>query len=120
MAHRDMLIELVEFRRPALELQRLVDAFPYDFDGAPVSLTRGHLRNSLARCIDGRISVRELEAWASLLEGRPGIDYEVGHEDQVSEVLFQLSTPDINGEVSPQKCWRLMKNLTEGDGQPSP
>jgi hypothetical protein len=70
--------------------------------------------------MEGRISVRELETWASLLEGRPGIDYEVGHEDQVSEVLFQLSTPNINEEVTSAKCWRLMKKLSEGIGQPTP
>ena len=120
MAHRDMLMELVEFRQPALELERLVHTFPYDFEGIPVALTRDHLRNSLARCIEGRISVRELETWASLLEGRPGIDYEVGHEDQVSEVLFQLSTSDINEEVTPAKCWLLMKKLSEGNGLAAP
>ena len=113
MEHREILIELVEFRRPAFELHRLVQIFPYDFDGTPVFLTRDHLRNGLLRCIDGRISVSELGAWADLLEGRPGIEYEVGHEDQISEILFQLSTPDINEEVTPQKCWRLLKSLAE-------
>jgi len=111
MAHRDILLELVELARPTSELEQLAHMYPYDYEGTPVSLTRDHLKNVLTQCIEGRIPPRDLERWAGLIEGRPGIDYEAGHEEQLSEVLFQLSTPEINEVLTPQKCWRLLNSL---------
>lgn len=65
----------------------------------------------MQRVVDGTISGQEIEAWAELLAGRPGIEYESGMESRLSAVLFQLSTPDINEPVTIEECWRLLEQL---------
>ncbi|HEX7076764.1 MAG TPA: hypothetical protein VF226_22215 [Hyphomicrobiaceae bacterium] len=111
LAHRGALLELLQFERPFPELRSSILAFPYDYDGDPVVLTRNHLAHVLQCVVDGTISEQELEAWSELIEGRPGIEYESGMESRLSEILFQLSTPEINEPVTVEKCWRLLKDL---------
>lgn len=74
-------------------------------------LTRNHIAHVLQGVIDGAISGEEIEAWAELVEGRPGIEYESGMESPLSELLFQLSTPGINEPVTIEKCRSLLKQL---------
>jgi hypothetical protein len=67
--------------------------------------------NELQCAVDGIISGQEIEAWAELIEGSPSIESESEMESRLSEVIFQLSTPDINEPVTIEKCWRLLKQL---------
>lgn len=110
-SHRDALIDLVQFKQPLAELRASILAQVHDYDGEPVVLTRKDLTSVLRRCIDREIPGVDITAWAELVEGRPGIDYESEKEEELSEVLFELSTPEINEAVTPEKCWRLLKAL---------
>lgn len=111
IGHRDALLELLQFDRSLPELRDLIRRFPYDYEGDAVVLTRRHVAHALQRLIDGAISPVDLEAWAELVEGRPGVQYEYGREESVGEALFQLSTPEINESITSDLCWRLLKAL---------
>jgi len=110
-SQRAALSELLELTRPVAELANLIHAFPYDYGGLPVVLTKAHLVHALHSCVNGRMTCLELENWADLIEGRPGIDFQFGAEEKLAGVLFKLSTPDINGPLTPQRCWELLKAL---------
>lgn len=105
------MLELLQFERPFAELRDSLLAFPYDYEGDAVVLMRKHIAHALQRLVDGAISAEALEAWAEFVEGRPGIEYENGMEERLSEALFQLSTPEINEPVTAERCWRLLKQL---------
>jgi hypothetical protein len=96
--HRQALEDLLRFESPILELERPWQELPYDYDGVPVVLTIAHIKHALQRRIDEEITAKDLEIWAILVEGRPGIEYE--DEEQISDLLFQLATPEINQPLS--------------------
>ncbi len=110
--HRRALQELLQFDRPLADLRNAVLAAPYDYDGEPVLLRKEHIAHALNCFVDGIITAGDLEVWAELIEGRPGIDFETSAEDELSEILFQISTPEINGPVSIEKCQRMLEQLS--------
>jgi len=107
--HRQALDSLVRFEAPILELEKPWQRLPYDYDGVAVMLTMAHIKHALQRRIDGEITAKDLELWADLVEGRPGIEYE--DEEQCSDLLFQLSTPEINQPLSADACHRILAAL---------
>lgn len=112
LKHRNVLQDLVELNRPVPNLRKVVLAQPYDYEGDPIVLQKKHIANVLQRFVDGELSASDLETWADLVEGRSGIEYEASVEDELSEALFQLSTPDITGPNSLEKCRRLLQELS--------
>ena len=66
---------------------------------APAILDRTALLQFVARFQSGRVGEQELESLAELLEGEP-IIYEEGHEGAIADVLFWLSSPEINGPIT--------------------
>jgi hypothetical protein len=94
--HRSALAELVFLEQPLAHVQQQLQEFPYDYTGNSVVLTNIHLTSALQRCIKGKITTQDLENWAELLVGRPGIALETGSESKLEAVLFQISTPEIN------------------------
>lgn len=38
--------------------------------------------------------------------------YETGYESVIADVLFELSTPEINGAITKQKCLSLIERLS--------
>jgi hypothetical protein len=109
--HRSALAELLCFEQSLTQVQQQLQEFPYDYAGKPVVLTKTHLTSALQRCIKGEITAEDLENWAELLVGRPGIALETGSESKLEAVLFQMSTPEINAPLSAITCWRLLKEL---------
>src|ERR1039457_1877068 len=100
--HRQALENLLRFEGSVSELERPWQRLPYDYDGLPVVLTMAHIKHALQRRIDEDITAKDLEIWADLVEGRPGIEYE--DEEQCSDLLFRLSTPEINQPLSVESC----------------
>jgi hypothetical protein len=107
--HRQALEELVRFERPISVLEKAWQQLPYDFSGNPVVLTISHIKHALQQRIDEEITAKDLELWADLVEGRPGIEYE--DEEQCSDLLFRLSTPEINQPLSADTCRQIFASL---------
>ena len=53
------------------------------------------------------ISAGQLREWAELMEMNDVLDYSSGSEGLVADVLFLLSTPEINGPVSADRVRRM-------------
>ena len=83
----------------------------YDYEGEPVILTCVHLARGVRRYLNNEISASDLQAWADLIEGRPGIEYESSRHDILERVLFQLSMPYLNEPINPKLCWCILKRL---------
>jgi hypothetical protein len=109
--HGDSLRALVRFEGSFAALQDSLRDLPYDYRGSPVVLTSAHVAHALRRCLNDEVTATELEAWAELIQGRPGIEYEPGQQETLANILFKLSTPDINEPISAALCWRILKTL---------
>lgn len=108
---RDSLKALVSFEGSLAALQLSFQDVLYDYEGEPVILTCVHLARGVRRYLDNEIPASDLQAWADMIEGRPGIEYESSRRDILDRVLIQLSTPDLNEPINPKLCWCILKAL---------
>ncbi len=49
----------------------------------------------------GALSGGQLKEWAEILEMNENIDYEDRYQEIITDVLFRLSTPEINEKITP-------------------
>jgi hypothetical protein len=68
----------------------------------PVALVRlVDVDRALGLFEERRLSAEQLQEWADLLECNEHVDYEHGCEGTVADLLFRLSTPEINDPITP-------------------
>lgn len=108
---RDSLRALVSFEGSLAALQVAFEDASYDYEGEPVILTCAQLARGVRRYLDNEISASDLQTWADMIEGRPGIEYESSRQDLLGRVLLQLSTPHLNESMNPKLCWCILKAL---------
>lgn len=83
-----------------------------DDEDYKIHIKRRHLIKIMQDFINGKVSKDELESWAELLEGRDSVEYEEGYEDRISDVLFWISTPDINKPINNNNINEYIEYLT--------
>jgi hypothetical protein len=109
-----ILQSLAEFRGPAEPLLAELKEHPWDWRGEPLLvLTREHFRSAMTRYLNGTLSGSQLQAWAESFEIREDVSFEKSCSDTLDEILFRLSNPEINEEISPQSIMRLQKMINE-------
>lgn len=104
---RHLLRQLIELSTPLPDtLSGLAD---FRLDSEPlVELSVLDMINILERYLGGELTPEQLEAWADAVEGRDDIDLEPRAEEQLKQLLFEISTPEINFEITPGQAsvWR--------------
>jgi hypothetical protein len=103
------LTDLIELRVPVPAALAALRPFPWDSDEL-VTVTRAHLAAVLAQFADGSISAPEVVAWAESVHLRDDIAREEGAEDTVNEVLIEMSSPELFGDL-PEIAPALLKRL---------
>jgi len=83
-------------------------AFPWNYEGPEVIMTRGHVANLLRRFLDGEIGAGTVVDWADLLEMREDLDFEEEDRDWLTNVLSELSNPYTNGELTRERAMELL------------
>jgi len=82
--------------------------------GAPsVSFRAESLALALMRFLKSEVNATDLEQWCEALEGNDAIEYEEGHQQVISSILFEVSSPDINGPLTLEKCIEMLAKLKE-------
>jgi hypothetical protein len=79
-----------------------------------VSLTPNHICEVLRQYLSGTVTASQVEDWAEILEGRPGVEYGCGDErsaEVVADTLFRLSTPEINAPLTAALATSLIEEL---------
>lgn len=84
-----------------------------DFDD--IILSKKQLVEVMKKNIDNKITANELTRWAELVEQRDGITYEKEYQDKIADVLFWLSTPEINWELTPQRIGEYISFLNDNE-----
>ena len=107
----DVLVDLIEFRRPIDAAVNAIAALDWDSDQPLVVLRCHHVRELLGRFEGGKVSAAEVEAWAEALECRDDVGYEPDYDRQLREFLFQASTPELNEPISSDFARRWREQL---------
>ena len=76
-----------------------------------MDLSRADVLASLRRYLDGEWSAADLSRWADGVENPETIAYEDAWSTLIASVLFDLGTPEINGEPTPEKVRAWVKEL---------
>lgn len=106
-----LLQMLVEFAKPINELRALLRTFEWDFDGVPITMNRGHIRNILKQYIKGEISAQDVADWANLIEGREDITFEMNDADRLNEIIYELANTELTEKFSCQRANEIIGSL---------
>lgn len=79
-------------------------------DGAFV--TRQQLINLLVAFLHGQVSAMDLQKWAAEIELSEQIEYEPTNAQLIADVIFELSSPEINGPLTFDRA-RNLSHLLE-------
>ena len=102
---------LVEFRESIDSLEKSVRELSWDYEGACFNLTRSNIFEVLFRYLRKELNAEEIERWANLIECREDIDFEKGHEEKLSETIFNLANPALQGNLAEDYCRELLASL---------
>ena len=105
------LQELLELHRPVAEAIRELSRFRFDSDEEIVTLAPAHVVGLLEGYLAGGLMEEDVEVWAEALAGRDDVGFLEGFEDQLKQVLFELSTPEINEPIGPEMARRWTARL---------
>lgn len=101
--------DLVKLRRPIRNCLEELRNFEWDYDGRPFVLSLEIIFGILERYLNGDLSARNLEEWASAIELRDDIEVDSNDEDLIKEIIEFLSEPSINGSISKEIADGIIK-----------
>lgn len=71
-------------------------------------ISKAEFSTVLKRCIENEISVEDLENRANAIECRDDLDFE---DVEMQEIIFELASPEINGEISKERLQEIINDL---------
>lgn len=105
-----ILDDLLNRRTPTAEAHSALKRFPWDEDEL-IDLRVEHVASVLTDIINGKISPAEGTAWADAVDSRDDIGRQPGHEDDLNDALFQLSSPELLTGPLTTEAPRILKTL---------
>jgi hypothetical protein len=93
----DILKDLVNFKGNPVELQEELSHYSWDSEIPVLIINRNDFADVIKRCIDGKLTLSEVEEWANTIECRDDLDFE---DNDMQEIIFDLANPNINGEIT--------------------
>ncbi|MEV0281280.1 hypothetical protein AB0I22_33520 [Streptomyces sp. NPDC050610] len=108
-SNRDhVLDDLVHWRG---ELADLVEAARHVDASATALVDRTAIAAVLEKAADGQVGLDELTAWAQTVHFVDGLGIEDGHEDLLTQFLFEISTPELFEPVTSEVCHRWLSRV---------
>jgi hypothetical protein len=102
------LAAFIELSEPLESAKAKLQMFPWDYDGVGLRMTRVHMANILRRFLAGEIGADVIVDWADTLEVRPDLDYAPQDHDWLTDRLFELANPSINGNLTRERAIKLL------------
>ncbi|MFB7469707.1 hypothetical protein [Kitasatospora sp. NPDC056184] len=94
------------------ELDDLVKAANRADPSSPCAIVdRAAVEAALAKAAGGLVPLGELTTWAHAVHLSDGVDIEDGHEDLVTQFLFEASTPELFEPITPEFCQRWLDEV---------
>ncbi len=114
-----ILNDLLNFNNSLKKLEKKVKGLNWDYEGAPVIVNRSHLKAMLIRFLKGELKIDEVEDWANLIECREDITFEPDYSDELSQIIYQLANPILEGVLSYERCKELIRFLDDNNKKSS-
>jgi hypothetical protein len=92
------------------DLERL-RSFGWDSDAILVVMTTADARAVLGRHVSGELSVDELVEWANQIEAREDLGFEVGHENALDNLIYELANPTLHTDPTTAAARRWLTTL---------
>ncbi|MGW5234509.1 hypothetical protein ACWEQU_19995 [Streptomyces nodosus] len=108
--NRQVLLDLVRWNGQIDDLIAAARMIPEGEFPAAV-LDCASAQAALHKVLAGAALPGGLTAWAEELHMREDIDIEAGHEDLLTQFLFEMSTPELFEPVTGELCGRWLDEL---------
>jgi|SRR5690554_4289933 hypothetical protein len=105
---KDILIDLVFLKANLSELQNELAQYSWDIEEPILVISKQDFANVLQRCIESEITFDDLTNWANAIECRDDLDFEA---EEMQEIVFELSSPEINGEITKERLQEIVNEL---------
>jgi hypothetical protein len=112
-SRQDILRDLVALSAPVRDLRAELAGFPWDSDGVLVVLSAADALDVLDRLARGEITADECAAWADALEVRDDVGLDPAVRDELGQMLFELSTPELFEPLTPVFAARWRSRLAQ-------
>jgi hypothetical protein len=105
---RAVLLYLLTFSKTIGELKIMLASLSWDYNGPPIIFNRSHLINVLQRYLNKELSDSDIENWANLVECREDIDFEKNYSTELSQIIYQLANPVLEGKLDAENCKKMI------------
>lgn len=105
------LKELAEFKLPTEEISAHLKEFSWDYEGEPYILTKAHVVDILSRFNSKELNATNIEDWANLIECREDLEFELAYEKELSELIYLLANPALEGAITNLFCSEAIRRL---------
>jgi hypothetical protein len=79
--------------------------------GVEFTLLSSDVASILSAFLAGQISEEDVANWAEFFDGNDDVEFEPGKS--IPDVLFELSSPEINGRLEVQRAQELLITLSD-------
>ncbi|MER6103513.1 hypothetical protein ABT115_14605 [Streptomyces sp. NPDC001832] len=107
---RQVLLDLVRWNGRINDLIAAARMIP-EGELPAVVLDRASAQAALRKVLAGEAFPGDLTAWTEELHMREDIDIEPGHEDLLTQFLFEMSTPELFEPITHELCSRWLDEL---------
>lgn len=107
----EVLRALIDYRLPIEPVIAKLAAVEWDSAKDLAILERGDILRVLRRYLTGTLRAEQVVDWADLVECREDIGFPNGQREELSNVIFKLANPNINGPVTLESAWQIQMDL---------
>jgi hypothetical protein len=107
---RQVLLDLLRWNGQVDDLIAAARVIP-EGELPAVVFDRAIAQAALRRVLSGEALPGDLTAWTQELHMREDVDVEPGHEDLLTQFLFEMSTPELFEPITRELCSRWLDAL---------
>jgi len=106
----EILKDLVLLQGNIEVLEKELSQYPWDIEKPLFKISTEDLSNLLKRSINDEINFETLTNWANVIECRDDMEFA---DEKMQETIFELSSPEINGEITKERLQEIVDELKE-------
>ncbi|WP_184550716.1 hypothetical protein [Mucilaginibacter sp. FT3.2] len=104
----DIVRDIITYDRNFKNLDDELSQYPWDLPEPIIEITASDIIRILYKAITGKITFKELEDWANLIECRDDFSFQ---NEGLEEIIFQLANPTLNNEIDKGSLISLASKL---------
>lgn len=107
---KEILKDLVLLHGSIEVLEKELYQYPWDIETPLLKVSKSDFTSVLKKGIDNEIDFETLTNWANTIECRDDLDFA---SKEMQEIIFELASPEINGEITKERLQEIVNGLRE-------